>query len=172
MIKRENLKRFLAVAFWLAASVLLLLRVGHAGTAYYFDPTASSSTNVGTYANPFRTLVAVNAKAFASGDDLYFKVGTTFTSTDANDYLIVDWDGTSSDSVIIGAYYGEGQFGLNGGARPKLDGDFKFEPPMIFVNLTADIYDGYVTVKDLELFDCGVEYKSLVMSMVLQKRTT
>jgi hypothetical protein len=37
--------------------------------------------------------------------------------------LDIDWSGTSGNRVIIGAYYGNGLFGLNGNSRPVIDGN-------------------------------------------------
>ena len=118
MIKRENLKRFLCVAFWLAMIVFAFGRMGHAGTAYYVDPSAAGG-GTGTYASPWNSIAQVNAKAFSAGDDVYFKAGTTLVMTAQ---LTIDWHGTDTDPVVIGAYYGDGLFGLNGGARPILLG--------------------------------------------------
>ena len=100
---------------------LILPSMGLAGTAFYVDPTASGGTHVGTYANPWQTLAQVTAHSFSTGDDIYFKAGTTL-SVPATQYLNINWNGTSGDHVVIGAYYGDGLFGLNGGARPILDG--------------------------------------------------
>jgi parallel beta-helix repeat protein len=100
---------------------LLVAQTVFAGTSYYLDPSDSGSSNTGTYAEPFNSLSTVNAYSFSAGDDLYIKVGTTLTIANGN-FLTIDWDGTESDRVIIGAYYGDGLFGLNGNARPILAG--------------------------------------------------
>jgi len=62
--------------------------------------TASGDNDGSTHANAFETIEAVNANAFALGDDVYFCEGDTHEDKQ----LIVDWSGSSSDRVIIGCY--------------------------------------------------------------------
>jgi parallel beta-helix repeat protein len=135
-----------------------LASVSFAGTAYYVDLEATSSTNLGTYAQPFKTIAAVNSHAMSTGDDVYFKAGMD-AKIDA--YLNIDWDGSESDRVVIGAYYGDGQFGLNGGERPILDGDTnsdgigdvpaEYSWPGIINYSRNSASAGYVTVRDLNI---------------------
>ncbi len=85
----------------------LLPSLAFAGNAHYVDCSASKNGN-GSYASPWNKISSVNSYSFSTGDDVYFKVNTTCTP---GTYLKVDWSGTSSDRVVIGAYYGNGQFG-------------------------------------------------------------
>lgn len=119
-----------------------------AGTAYYVDPTAAGG-GTGTYASPWNSIAQVNAKAFSAGDDVYFKAGTTLTMTT---HLLVDWHGTESDPVVIGAYYGKGLFGLNNAARPILLGNkITPVPSGIYTALIHYVGPGYVTVQDVHV---------------------
>jgi hypothetical protein len=84
---------------------------------YYVDCSASSNGN-GTFGSPWNNLPSVNAKTFAVGDDVYFKVGTKCYLNSDSDRLQVDWSGTGANRVIIGACHGNGMFGLGGFERP------------------------------------------------------
>jgi hypothetical protein len=98
-------------------------------------------------------LPSVNAKVYATGDDVYFKVGTTCYLNANTDRLQVDWSGTGINRVIIGAYHGNGLFGLGGFERPIIDG--------------RNLYPGneqggveirnrsYVTIRDLKIQNMG-----------------
>ena len=110
------------IKFFLTLSIFLLPSLAFAGTAYYVDCSAGNNGN-GSYANPWNNILSVNSKSFNKGDDVYFKVNTTCTLTSDSDRLQVDWGGTSADRAIIGAYYGDGKFGLNGNSRPIIDGN-------------------------------------------------
>lgn len=119
-----------------------------AGTAYYVDPGAVGG-GTGTYASPWNSIAQVNSKVFSPGDDVYFKAGTTLTMT-AN--LLIDWHGTDADPVVIGAYYGDGLFGLNGGARPILLGSHTTPiPSNENVGLIDYVGVGYITVQDVHV---------------------
>ncbi len=89
-----------------------------AGKPYYVDCGANLDGD-GSFARPWNNIKSVNDSVFTKGDDVYFRVNTVCMP---NEKLLVDWDGTISDRVIIGAYYGENQFGLNGNKRPIIDG--------------------------------------------------
>lgn len=148
MIKIDSSKRLLTVIFCSLMIIFVLSLRAHAGTAYYVDPTAGSGGN-GSYASPWNSIAQVNAKVFNNGDDVYFKVGTTLTMTDR---LLVDWHGTEADPVVIGAYYGNGQFGLSGNARPILLGSKTTPVPANteqgLIHYTGP---GYITVKDIHV---------------------
>ena len=123
-----------------------------AGTAYYVDPNAPNGGN-GTFEQPWNSIAQVNAKKFANGDDVYFKVGTTMAVTTN---MNVRWSGTPNDPVIIGAYYGKNQFGLNGSARPILRGNQDEKNPVPdnpYNGIIDCVGSGYVTVRDLHIKD-------------------
>ena len=118
-----------------------------AGTAYYVDCSATADGN-GSYASPWNNIASVNNHGFNTGDDVYLKAGTI---CNANAYLKIDWDGSAVDDVIIGAYYGEGRFGLNGNSRPTIDGKNK-EPRVDWTGLiNKNTGIGYVTVENLRV---------------------
>ena len=121
-----------------------------AGTAHYVDCSTAANGN-GSYASPWNNIPSVNSHSFSTGDDVYFKVNTTCTP---NTYLKVDWSGTSSDRVVIGAYYGNGQFGLNGNSRPIIDGNNNTIPSPSRHQGLIDIRNtsvSYVTVENLKV---------------------
>ena len=91
-----------------------------AGTPHYINCEGSGSDS-GTYANPFLSIASANSHAWNEGDDLYFAVNTQCDAPAAG--FNFTWDGNSGDRAIIGAYYGDGQFGLNGNSRPIIDGN-------------------------------------------------
>ena len=88
----------------------LLPSFAFAGTAHYVDSSAGTNGN-GSYASLQNNIYSVNSHSFSTGEVLYFKVNTTCTPSVK---FMIDWNGSSGDQVIIGAYYGNGQFGLNG----------------------------------------------------------
>ena len=134
----------------LIAVICIFPALAIAGKAYYVDPSQSNPYQDGSYAHPWNSLLDVNNHKFNSGDDVYFKVGTTLK---AAAQLIIDWDGTPNDRVIIGAYYGLNKFGLGGKARPVIDGHFTHPKD---VNSALVLYTngaGYVTVSDLQIIN-------------------
>lgn len=133
----------------LFAVLTLFSSLAFAGTAFYVDCSAGSDGN-GSYASPWNNIASVNNHSFNTGDDVYFKVNTTCTP-DAE--FIIDWDGTEGDRVIIGAYYGNGQFGLNGNSRPIIDGQHTVPagPYGALIRASATELSGYMTVQDLHL---------------------
>lgn len=134
----------------------LLPWLAFAGIAHYVD--CSSGTNgTGTYASPWNTITSVNSHEFSTGDDVYFKVETTCTPSAK---LTIDWEGTSEDRVIIGAYYGDGQFGLNGNARPIIDGNSHTVPAYnssqgLIENAYGTPTGDYLTIQDLRINNSG-----------------
>jgi parallel beta-helix repeat protein len=117
---------------------------------YYVDCSASSNGN-GTFGSPWNNLPSVNAKTFATGDDVYFKVGTTCYLNSDSDRLQVDWSGTGSNRVIIGAYHGNGMFGLGGFERPIIDGNSRQYPAGDYLGVVEVLNRSYVTIKDLKI---------------------
>ena len=148
--------------------ILLFPALGLAAE-YYVDCSLSDpeTTSAGTYANPFYLISEANAQGYATGDDVYFKVNTTCNLTEATGFEI-DWVGTVGNRAIIGAYYGDGLFGLNGQTRPILDGQSRAYPSSAFETggiqrLSAtDQGSTYITVKDLHIYNVkshGVVFK-------------
>jgi parallel beta-helix repeat protein len=133
--------------------------VTFAGTTYYVDLSAANGGN-GSYSKPWNSIAQVNAYKFKSGDDLYFKVGSSKTVTQ---HLTIDWHGTANDRVIIGAYYGKGKFGLNGNERPLLNGN-KTVPSNMEHGLVQYVGPGHITIQDLHIknsYGGGIVVKEL-----------
>jgi hypothetical protein len=120
---------------------------------HYVDCSAAKNGN-GSFASPWNNLATVNSRTFATGDGLYFKVGTTCYLNSDNDRVRVRWNGTGENNrAIIGAYYGNGLFGLNGNPRPIIDGRSQYpgtEQAGIEMSKRS-----YVTVKDLKIQNIG-----------------
>lgn len=125
--------------------------LGNAGTAYYVDCSAGNNGN-GSYANPWNNIASVNNHEFSTGDDLYFKIGTTCT---CNEELVINWGGRIDDVSIIGAYHGEAAFGLGGGSRPVLNGHNHSVPSNEWKGLIECKDKSYITVRDLKVEDSG-----------------
>lgn len=132
--------------------MVLFSSTAFAGTAYYIDCSVSNSAiQNGTYAQPYNHPNDISSQweAFSNGDDFYFKVGTTCNVTQN---FRPEISGTADDPVVIGAYYGDGQFGLNGGARPIFDARNTAgvrSTGIIRVYPTSGL--GYYTIKDIEV---------------------
>ena len=142
------------IATFLAFVLMCMPAVLFAGTAYYVDCSAVANGN-GSYASPWNNIASVNNHKFTNGDDVYFKVNTTCTP---NDELTIDWDGTSADRVIIGAFYGDGQFGLGGNSRPIIDGQHTVPDPHSYdglIQMPSQSLTGYVTIQDLRVNNSG-----------------
>jgi len=140
----------------LTTLLILLLPVSWAGAgvAHYADLSDAGSTNQGTFAEPFNTIALINAHAFATGDDLYFKAGTNKI---VDTHLVVDWVGTSGDHAIIGAYDGDGDFDITGSAKPILNGNETVpsnnENALILILSATHV--GYIDVENIKLVDSG-----------------
>lgn len=130
--------------------LILLLPAQLLAANYYVDPTTTSTTNNGSFAHPFKTRAHIAAKSFSTGDCLYFKVGTTLT---VNDSIYITWSGAEGNRVTIGAYYGENQFGLNGNARPIIDGQNTYPNSNDRGMIEAWNRAGWITVRDLHIKD-------------------
>ena len=140
----------LKIFFLIVLSLCFLPSLVLAGTSHYVDCSSGYDGN-GSYASPWNSISSVNSHSLSTGDDVYFKVNTTCTPST---YLAVDWSGSSGDRVIIGAYYGNGQFGLNGNSRPIIDGNNNTVPsPSAYRGLIDIRKDSvsHVTVENLKL---------------------
>jgi hypothetical protein len=133
--------------------LLLILPSLSYGANYYVDCSAGKNGN-GSYTNPWNNLNSLNSKTFSNGDGLYFKVNTTCYLNSNNDRVQVKWSGTGGNKrAIIGAYYGNGLFGLNGKNRPVIDGRNRYPGKM---QGAIDIINkSYITVRDLKIQNAG-----------------
>ena len=129
---------------------LLIPALSFAGTAYYVDPNALGGGN-GSYKEPWNSIAQVNNHKFSTGDDLYFRAGTTLNMTAI---LKINWHGSENDRVIIGAYYGNGLLGLGKEARPILKGNNNPDtpvPPGDYDAIINHMGPGYVTIQNLHI---------------------
>jgi hypothetical protein len=86
----------------LASLVLIAIGLVPAyGTTYYVKNGGNDNLDGLSDATAWATIGKVNSYIFATGDDVYFKCGGTWTGTG----LIIDWEGTVVNRVVIGAYY-------------------------------------------------------------------
>lgn len=129
--------------------ICLLPSLVFAGKAYYVDPSQTDPFEDGSYDHPWNGIDDVNSFKFKTGDDVYFKVGSSLNVPE-NTYLKIHWSGNENDQVIIGAYSGRGLFGLNGGERPIFDGNFA-APGKDSALIRCSNQNGYVTIKDLQV---------------------
>ena len=131
--------------------LLLFPSVTFAGATYYVDTTNGSDSNSGNSVDkPWRTVSKVNNYSFATGDDIYFKCGETWS-----EQLKVRWNGSENDRSIIGAYYidnGKAVFGVNGN-RPQFDGKNNTLPAdgsyQGLIHKSSGT--GFITLKDLKV---------------------
>ena len=134
--------------------VLILIAAPCFGATYYFDPGAAAGGN-GSFATPWNSLSQVAAKTFATGDDLYFRAGTSITINSSNKRFVINWHGSESDQVIIGAYHivgGQPVIGLGEYARPIFDGGGVY-PDNVNWAMISHTGVGHVTVQDLHTKD-------------------
>ena len=133
-----------------------------AGKSYYVNPEAQYDGD-GSFLKPWNKISSVNKHSFNIGDDVYFKVNTRCI---ADSYLNIGWDGTESDKVIIGAYYGENKFGLNGQKKPIIDGNGNTVPSRTsylgLINKNTGI--GFVSILDLKIENSG-KYSILLQNI-------
>ena len=129
---------------------LVLPSLGFAGRTYYVDCSAGSRGD-GSFSNPWNSIHSVNEHNFGVGDDVYFKVDTTCKPAAG---LWVDWSGTKTDHVVIGAYHGNGKFGLNGKRKPVIDGSRNTVPNTDgrrgLISIQGENFD-YIDVRDLQI---------------------
>lgn len=114
----------------LLALIVLMPSLSWAAT-YYVDASTSCANCDGTThtytsgtTGPFKTITQVNDKGFTAGDDVYFKMGQTWSGTQ----FVIDWSGVNeANRSIIGAYCGSGTIydGTNcsGESKPIIRGN-------------------------------------------------
>ena len=127
---------------------------------HYADLSDSGSTNAGTFAEPFKTIAAINAHSFAAGDDLYFKAATTHTM-DERFNIDADWSGgvDADNPSYIGCYDGDGDFvceGIDRAAKtgfPVLDANSAMPTEGSYLGLINSAVDtaDFIYVKDIEV---------------------
>lgn len=133
--------------FWLLA----LASVASAET-YYVRNGGDDNADGRSHATAWATIGKVNGRSLKAGDHVLFHAGDVFK----DGVLSITSSGTSSDRIVIGAYYvenGEAKRGLRDDARPVLDGENKRPGSMYeaLINVTGD----YVRVENLALVNSG-----------------
>jgi parallel beta-helix repeat protein len=142
--------------FLLFIGVTFFSSLAYSGTSYYVDGSARNDGN-GSFLKPWNNIASVNDHKFDTGDDVYFKVGTACNPSSP---LKIDWEGTPKDHTVIGAYYGNGQFGLGGNARPIIDGNNHAVPTFeswrgMVENKQGTNVGDYVDIQDLYIKNSG-----------------
>ena len=126
--------------------VVVLSLVGSASATDYFVKNGGSDSADGlSDTNAWETVGKVDGFSFSTGDDVYFKCDDTWTE----EKLTVNWDGTSSDYVDIGAYYGDGIVGVSGN-KPTLDG-LNTTPSADYSGIILVYRRDYVNISNLSL---------------------
>lgn len=92
------------------------------GATYYCD-LDKTADGAGTLADPFRYAQVFNKSDWQTGDDLFFKAGSSYVLTADDQYFRARWSGTAQDPAVIGAYDPDtGNHELGSHPRPILDG--------------------------------------------------
>jgi parallel beta-helix repeat protein len=113
---------------------------------YYVKSDGNDNLDGRSDATAWKSIAKVNKYRFVTGDDVYLKCGGTWNGVQ----LLVDWDGSSQNQTIIGAYHldnGKEVHGVSGN-KPVIDGNHKV--PDEWSGLLQVVRD-YVTVQDLRI---------------------
>ncbi|HEX6998135.1 MAG TPA: right-handed parallel beta-helix repeat-containing protein [Gammaproteobacteria bacterium] len=151
--------------------LVVSLALGSAAQAatYYVRNGGNDGADGLSHETAWATVQKVNSFSFAPGDSVLFHEGDVFTGRT----LVVDWNGTSSQQAIVGAYYvenGQAKRGLRPGnpQRPTFDGQRTFPAgrydPMIHV--TGD----YVRLENVAVVDSqgrGIVFSECKSSQVV-----
>ena len=129
--------------------LFLLIATNAFAVVHYVDSTSAGGDGTTTATSgaqaAFATIAAVNSHSFADGDDVYFKNGQTFTTTNG---LNVDWAGVNAANyATIGCYTSTGVFTC--ATKPIFDGQSNTEP---------GIYDALIYVGQGVCSTCGFDY--------------
>lgn len=167
-----------AAAPWLPPLLLLAAAANSAqpeaeARGYFVDCDGGNDSSSGTAPDQaWKTLRKVNSSVHAAGSDVFLKAGTTC----GNQTLTVNWEGSSSDRVIIGSYRMSGSKavqGFDGSSRPTIKGTYgsacrSTTPSTCPVGIDANLKDAvpanqwdglinvrtsHVTVQDIALAD-------------------
>ncbi len=160
---------------FLILSIMLIASTASAAT-YYVSPTGSNSNTGLSDAQAWRDATNIGSTSFSTGDDIYFKCGGTWTGSSAGLPFEVRMGGTSSNRVVIGAYYMSGGSPVIGvyGNKPKFDGVKSGNAGTVptrgswaaMIQVTGH---PYVTVQDLEIVwsgDRGIAFNSSTNGLV------
>jgi len=127
--------------------IIFIMPLSAFAETYYVKNDGNDNLAGTTDATAWATIGKVNSSVSATGDDVYFKCGDTWTGT----RLYVDWYGTSGNRAIIGAYYGDGTIGVSGN-KPIIDGD-NSAPSTYTDGLIYVVGGPYVTVENIKIIN-------------------
>jgi hypothetical protein len=122
---------------------------------YHIDPS-SNTVGDGSAFSPFKSWA--NLPKMLTGDDVYFKCGTTFKPSSPTGYLRIYWEGNEKNPVVVGAYYIKGGTPVYGvsGDRPIISGNNYTTPDWSnFAGLITVFSKDYIVIKDLHLHESG-----------------
>ena len=118
--------------------------------AVYYVKNSGNNSNTGlSDAQAWETVSKVNSSVSGTGDDVYFKCGDTWTGTQ----LWIDWEGTSGNRAVIGAYYVSGSevHGVSGN-KPIINGNDTV-PAAEYAGLIHSDENDYVTIENLRVIN-------------------
>lgn len=131
--------------------IFLLLCSRSFAATYYVKNGGNDSLDGLSDATAWETISKVNLFSFSAGDDVYFKCGDTWTSSQ----LLIDWSGTSGNYAIIGAYYmldGNETIGVNG-SKPIVDGNNDTPSSHVYSGLVRINNQTYVQIENLRVIN-------------------
>lgn len=139
--------------------LFLILPVNTFAATYYVKPNGNDNLDGRSDATAWKTIGKVNSYSFATGDDVYFKCGGTWTLSSGSQ-LFIDWGGTSGNYATIGAYYVDGTevHGVSGN-KPIFDGGQTVAPATPWDGIVETNNQSYVAVENLRVINsagCGI----------------
>ncbi|MFZ1011041.1 MAG: right-handed parallel beta-helix repeat-containing protein, partial [Candidatus Sulfotelmatobacter sp.] len=154
-----NISRALGIAL-----LACVLSTAADATNYFVSASKGSDSNAGTSSSaPWQTINKVNGFKFNTSDSVYFLVGDTWQ----NQFMTVNWSGTTVNPVVIGAYYINSSGNLvlgpgSGNARPIIDDNYQWDgspmansPSCTGCNSGIWVQGNYVTIENIEVEQSG-----------------
>jgi len=117
---------------------------------YYVKPNGNNTLDGRSDATAWRTINKVNSYNFATGDDVYFKCGGTWTGTQLN----VSWSGNAGNRSIVGAYYMNESSKAHGvrGNKPIINGN-DIIPSVQNEGLISVTNRKYITIENIKVIN-------------------
>jgi hypothetical protein len=154
-------KSFIPTFIWITTFFVfsLTFSISCFAKVYHIDPLDGNSRNDGTSASPLKSWF--DLPTMNKGDDVFFKCGTTYYPSVG---LTINWEGSSSDPVEIGAYYLEGSRAIYGvkGSRPIISGNGHKVPENqcfgyknSWQGLLQVYSKDFIHIKDLHIYQSG-----------------
>lgn len=132
--------------------ILCVLTLPAFSAIYHIDPAANAGGD-GSFASPLQKWTEL--PTMLTGDDVFIKCGTTLQPSR---YLSINWEGTVSDPVVIGAYYEENNKAVYAvkGSRPTISGSNYTVPSNKGWQALIDVSSkDYIQIKDLHIYQSG-----------------